>query len=87
MKNDPYNVVANEGAGMKGRIMFSCINGNGILSISLVLPCLNLLPLSDTAALGLDNCTDGPLIGVGSGVTLRQDSGSFGAGIELAALA
>jgi len=89
-KNDPYDAVANEGTGMKeefGRTMFSCINGNGTLSISLADPRLHLLSLSDTAALGLGNRTDGPLIGGGSGVTLRQDSGSFGAGIELAALA
>jgi hypothetical protein len=32
-KNEPYDVVANEGAGVKeefGSTIFSCINGNGI---------------------------------------------------------
>jgi hypothetical protein len=89
-KNDPYDTVDDEGAGMKeepGRTMFSCINGNGIIDTSLLIPCLYRPLSSDTAALGLGNRTDGPLIGGGSGVTLRQDSGSFGARIELAALA
>ena len=42
LTNDPYDTVGDEGAGMKeepGRTMFSCINGNGIIDTSLLLPC------------------------------------------------
>ena len=89
-KNDPYDTVDNEGTGMKeefGRTMFSCINGNGIFDTSPLIPRLYRSLSAATVALGLGNRTDGPLIGGGSGVTLRQDSGSFGVGIKLAALA
>jgi len=71
-KNDPYDVVANEGVGMKeefGSTMFSCINGKGIFDISPLMPCLYLSLPSDMAALGLGNRPDGLLIGGGSGVT------------------
>jgi hypothetical protein len=89
-KNNLYDMVDNEGAGMKeefGRTMFSCINGNGIFYTSPLIPCLHRSLSTATVDLGLGNRTDGPLIGGGFGVTLRQDSGSFGVGIELAALA
>jgi hypothetical protein len=71
-KNDPYDTVDDEGAGMKeefGRTMFSCINGNGIFDISPLCPCLYRSLTPDIAAVGLGNRTDGPLVGGGSGVT------------------
>ena len=72
-KNNPYDTVDDEGAGMKeefGRTMFSCINRNGIFATSPLIPCLYHSLSTATVALGLGNCTDGPLISRGSRVTL-----------------
>ena len=90
LKNDPYDVVANEGTGVKeefGSTIFSCINRNGIFDISPLWPCLHLSIPPVMAGIGLGSRSDGPLVGEGFGVTFRQENGSFGVSTEFVALA
>ena len=91
LKTDPYDVVANEGTGVKeefGSTIFSCItDGNGIFNISPLRPCLRLYIPPVMAGIGLGSRSDGPLVREGSRVTFRQENGSFGVSTEFVALA
>ena len=72
LKNDPYDVVANEGMGVKeefGSTIFSCINGNGIFDISPLRPCLHLSIPPVMAGIGLGSRSNSPLVREGSRVT------------------
>jgi hypothetical protein len=61
-----------------GSTIFSCItDGNGIFDISPLRPFLHLSIPPVMAGIGLGSCSDSPLVSEGSGVTFRQEKGSF----------